>query len=470
MRRTVPVTIKEKYSGVKMDFRLILLTATVALTSCASGSKKVSHNFPQKQNNLENKTTKTAKKKVHSEEIQKLRQRYSAIEKPIVKETVIVKKKFVNRSITDFKLNYYDRHFDFWVKYFSGKSKDRFLRFLKRGRKYEDIIAQVFKEEGLPQELFYVGLIESGYSLRAKSHASAVGPWQFIKGTGKRYGLRIDRQVDERKSIYKSTRAAARYFKDLYNIFGSWELALCAYNAGEYRIIRAIRKGNTRDYRTLVEKRLIPRETINYVPKVAAAKYLASKKNFQVRKPAEAIAYNNAKEVDLNSSFSLKSFAKHSGISRKVLKRFNPDIRWDWVKVRRRPFTAYVPEQLHTKALAYSKTRMNKRSFDQVETGLERIYRVRKGDNLSNIARRHGLTVNKLKKLNKIRSSRIFPGQRLVVSGSQKKIYVVRRGDNLYQIAKRFGTSIRQILRLNNLKKKTIYPAQKLWVPTKNVL
>src|SRR5690606_20591107 len=110
-----------------------------------------------------------------------------------------------------------------------------------------------------------------------------------------RYGLRVDKSVDERQNIHKATAAAARYFRDLYNIFGSWELALCAYNAGEYRIIGAIRKGNTRDYRELVKKGLLPKETIYYIPKVVAAKTIAKKMGrFETKNPASDI-YTSAR-------------------------------------------------------------------------------------------------------------------------------------------------------------------------------
>ena len=203
-------------------------------------------------------------------------------QKIVYKEVIKYKKVHVNNDpiahnttldhIHDLELDYKQSHFDFWVKYFSKREKARFLRHSNNGAKYRNVINKILKSHGLPQELFFVGLIESGYNTRIKSHASAVGPWQFIKGTAKRYGLRVDGYVDERYNIIKSTEAAASYFKDLYNIFGSWELALCAYNAGEYRIINAIRRGNTRSYKELVKKKLIPKETIYYVPKVAAAR------------------------------------------------------------------------------------------------------------------------------------------------------------------------------------------------------
>src|SRR5690606_21088104 len=113
---------------------------------------------------------------------------------------------------------------------FTVKQRDRFQRFLNNGEEYRHHIEAIFQEYGLPKELYYVGLIESGYYLGARSHASAVGPWQFIRGTGRRYGLRINSDIDERRDLFKSTHSAAQYFKDLHKMFSSWELALAAYN------------------------------------------------------------------------------------------------------------------------------------------------------------------------------------------------------------------------------------------------
>jgi len=176
----------------------------------------------------------------------------------------------------DFLAKRNTKRMQFWVEYFTQKQRDRFQRFINNGEEYRHHIEKVFVENNLPKELYFVGLIESGYYLGARSHASAVGPWQFIRGTAKRYGLRMSSEIDERQDLFKASRAAANYFKDLHNIFSSWELALAAYNAGEYGIIRRIMKHGTRDFYELSKRKLLPTETINYVPKVLAAMHVVN--------------------------------------------------------------------------------------------------------------------------------------------------------------------------------------------------
>lgn len=419
-------------------------------------------------------------------------------------------------------LDYKRKHFNFWVNYFQKREKARFLRHIKNGERFKEVVQQIFEEEGLPKDLFYVGLIESGYNTHIRSHASAVGPWQFIKGTATRYGLRVDHSLDERRNIHKATYAAANYFKDLYNIFGSWELALCAYNAGEYRIINAIRRGNTRDYKELVKKRLLPKETIFYIPKVAAAKYLVEQKKLGSRGHREKSFYNNAVAIEMDKSFSLSKFAKQIGVSFSTLKKLNPDVRRDWVKkLRRRNSFVYVPTKLKTIAEAKADKLKGRRvihhsssRYYKVRRGdsLSRIaahygtsishlkqlnslhrskiyigqrlkvsgsvarravasksskygyHRVRRGENLSLIARKYGMSISHLKRINRMRSSKILIGQRLKIQNTGK-VYTVRRGDNLYRIARKYGLSVNKIVQVNSLDSKTIHPNQKIILP-----
>ena len=295
------------------------------------------------------------------------------------------KKKIVQKTSPaispQLSLKYNKKHFKKWVDFFK-KNPQRFVRYLKRGALYAEVVQKVFKEEGLPKDLFYVGLIESGFNLHARSHANAIGPWQFIKSTAKRYGLRVESQVDERKNIHKATKAAAHYFKDLYNIFGSWELALCAYNAGEYRVIGAIRKGNSRNYLTLARKKLLPRETIHYIPKLAAAHFLSQKDPFKnhLKNPSpRAKEFSQGEFFPLKTPFSIHTLAKRMRIKSLDLKRLNPDIKKGKIFPRGRAFRLVVPKnRLDSLAFITGQPRAKKTpSFS---------YKVKPGDNLISIA------------------------------------------------------------------------------------
>lgn len=375
---------------------------------------------------------------------------------------------------SDLHLTYIPKLYNFWIKYFSKREKKRFLRHMRNGEKYRSLIQKVFRKHGLPEDLYYVGLIESGYNTRIRSHAGAVGPWQFIKGTATRYGMKVNSRLDERRNIHKATESAASYFKDLYNIFGSWELALCAYNAGEYRIIGAIRRGNTRDYIQLVRKKLLPKETIYYVPKVVAARELAknSKKYGINVKRSSGAFYTNSDLYKMTKSFDLKSISKKLGMSYQTLRKLNPDVKYRSVRAtKRRPVRIVVPKKkIRTLAKIYPtlKSRYVKRARTISNTRRTSSYRVRNGDNLYRIASKFKTTVSQLKMLNpKLKKRGLWAREKIRIPSIQTRIYTVKRGDNLTKIARRFGTSIRKILAINSLKSKRIFPRQKLKVPSK---
>ncbi len=385
----------------------------------------------------------------------------------------------------DLELSYKEDHYKFWLNYFTKRDKDRFIRHLTNGEEYREIIRAVLKEEGLPADLFYVGLIESGYNLRIKSHAAATGPWQFMKGTAKQYGLRVDNAVDERYNIYKATIAAAKYFRDLYNIFGSWELALCAYNAGEYRIIRAIRKGGTRDYRELVAKKLIPKETVYYIPKVAAARELSKKREqygINVTKK-DGRFYKDTILRTVKGRFQVSKLAGDLGLKLSDFKLLNPDLRHNYINTGRRGHRIVLPHQLMTKFDSGKQFKIRYAKSTKVATR-SLYHKVRRGENLTLIARRYGTSVSALKKINRLKGDTLFVGQkvklesnathtRAVASGSSRSLddsvvtYKVRKGDNLTTIAEKFGTSYHAIKRLNSLRSSKVYIGQRLKVPTK---
>ena len=158
-----------------------------------------------------------------------------------------------------------------FIKYFRGKGWDGVRVALGRLNRYEQMMRKVFREEGVPEDLIYLGLVESAYNPYAQSVAGAAGIWQFVGGTGKRYGLKQSGALDERHDPEKSTRAAARYLHDLYEMFGDWHLVLAGYNAGEYRVLKVIEKTGIKDFWHMSGQGLLPQQTINYVPAVLAA-------------------------------------------------------------------------------------------------------------------------------------------------------------------------------------------------------
>lgn len=164
---------------------------------------------------------------------------------------------------------------EYWINYFCGRGRPHFEKYLERSEYFIPYIAPLLKQNGLPEDLVYLAMIESGFSTHARSHAKAVGPWQFISATGKRYGLMVNWWVDERRDVRKATLAAVEYLRDLYSIFRGWELAAAAYNAGEAKVARAVRRFGTTDFWAISKHRFLRPETRDYVPKIIAAAIVA---------------------------------------------------------------------------------------------------------------------------------------------------------------------------------------------------
>ncbi|MDR3606866.1 MAG: transglycosylase SLT domain-containing protein [Oligoflexia bacterium] len=164
---------------------------------------------------------------------------------------------------------------EYWVDYFTGRGRPFFAKYLDRSEYFIPYIRPILAQNHLPEDLVYLAMIESGFNNFARSHAKAVGPWQFITATGRRYGLMVNWWVDERRDIKKSSFAAVEYLAELNTMFNSWELAAAAYNAGEGKIARAIQRYGTKDFWVLAKHRFLRRETRDYVPKIIAAALIA---------------------------------------------------------------------------------------------------------------------------------------------------------------------------------------------------
>ncbi len=371
-----------------------------------------------------------------------------------------------------------------WLDYFQGRGRVHMEKYLSRSTKYAPMMKRILAEQGLPEDLIYVVYIESGFSSVARSRASAVGYWQFIRGTGRNYGLKINGYLDERRDPELSTIAAAKYFKSLYSLFGSWYLSLAAYNAGENRIKRVVMKNHTRDFWYLAQKRQLPSETMHYVPKYLAARLIA-------KDPAKygftSIDYKDPMsfaKIPVKKPMSIGLLAKHIGMNRSELKKLNPAFLTDYVPViRGREQFVRVPVNLLASAeTAVGKSIVkNSRLASSLNMRDYIKYRVRRGDTLSHIARRFRTRISTLRRINRMgRRSMLRAGQVIKVpnrntpqsrygsvkvakSASKKKfrssgdsVHVVRRGETLIDIARRYRVSIGKIARANSLRNKSL--------------
>lgn len=277
---------------------------------------------------------------------------------------------------------------------FSERIKERFSLYLERSGKYVDMMKDVLRKKNMPEDIVFLSLIESGFNPNAYSVARAVGPWQFIASTAKRYGLKIDWWKDERKDPVKSTTAAADYLSDLHDMFGSWSLAMAAYNAGEGRILKALNRTRSDDYWTLLKTSQIRTETKEYVPRfIAAGMIAANPKEYGF----EGLAYHaplSFDEVTLNNPVDLDVAAGCAEVAVNVIRELNPELR-------RWSTPPNVPSYILR--IPAGKKNIFMENFSKIPAD-ERFtitaYVVKKGDTLKSVAKKAGVPLNVVLELN----------------------------------------------------------------------
>lgn len=362
-----------------------------------------------------------------------------------------------------------NRQVEYYLDFFTGKHRDHFGLWLSRSGRYLPMIHQQLRTAGLPEDLAYLAMIESGYNERAYSRARAVGIWQFIKATGRNYGLEINTYVDERRDPIKSTQAAVAYLNDLYSEFGSWYLAVAAYNAGEGKIRRAIKKYNTTDFWEIAQGRYLKLETKRYVPKLIAAILIAKepeKYGFGNITYEPPLAYET---VEVPRWTSLKAVALACDMEPAELKKYNNELRKEFTPPDRASYAFKVPvgKKDHV-------ARNLPRVQAVVTTGFK-THTVRKGETLDGICRKYGLTKTLVLKSNNLRSAGLQAGQRLRIpyqttsyemlpEGSVAKGYLaaeaaggnfvlhkVRPGETVYGLSSSYGVPVHLIAAWNDL-------------------
>lgn len=280
------------------------------------------------------------------------------------------------------------------ITLFSEKIRERFSLWLVRSGKYLELMKDILKEKDVPEEIVFLSLIESGFSPNAYSPARAAGYWQFIASTAKRYGLAIDWWRDERRDPVKSTVAAADYLKDLYGMFGSWNLAMAAYNAGEGKILRALNRTKTEDYWSLLKTNHIRNETKDYVPKFIAASMIANSPetfgfdNLEYHPPL------NYDLVEVKSPVDLQVIAACAETTEDIIKELNPELR-RWCTPPDVPeYTLRIPQGKKDAFLEnFSKVPEEKRFTVD-------IYTAKKGDTFKTISKKTGVPVQVILDLN----------------------------------------------------------------------
>ena len=375
-----------------------------------------------------------------------------------------------------------------WLDYFQGKGRRTFQRWLERVGKYRDIIEPILVENEISRDFLYLALIESGLNPTARSYAKAVGPWQFLAGTGRTFNLRINWWIDERKDIIASTYAAAHYLKHLHNLFGDWQLALAAYNAGEYRVAHTISRQKTKNYWRLK----LPYQTRWFVPKFMAALAIGrSPEKYGFRKPENIPVEFDI--IEINKSTDLRVVAKAASCTYSRIKKLNPALN-RWATPPGMPIKLKVPKG---KGLKVLKVLSNINPSERVSW---HRHIIKRGETISTIAVRYDISQSELIRINKIPKPRsIRAGKTLMIpvkeindnsntsytsyrdtpnlptrikirkhkspSNFKKLMYEVKSGDNLSKIADKFNAELKHIRSWNNLEYSSlIKPGQKLTI------
>lgn len=367
-----------------------------------------------------------------------------------------------------------NEHVENQIKLFQNAERKFFEQSYKRSGLYMQMILEELKKAGLPEELSWVPLIESGFQVRAYSRARALGPWQFISSTGYRYGLKRDRWIDERMDPIKSTKAALKYLHDLHSHFGDWTTALAAYNCGEYKVKKVIRNQRFNYLDNFWDLYLmLPRETASFVPRFIATLLIVNdpeKYGFNLPTPDTPLEFVR---LPMNSPIRLSSLSKAMGLKENVLSSLNPELRHGATPGYE--YVLRVPLGFAEKAMI---------ALNTLPTWIPpeatyRIHRVRRGESLSIIAQRYRTSISAIARLNRLRRvDLIKSGQRLkipvrgrsyasspppkLVKEGEKLIYIVRRGDSLYKIASAFSTTVGKIKKDNSLESDKLDVGQKI--------
>lgn len=356
-----------------------------------------------------------------------------------------------------------------------GNERIFFIESYRRSGRYRQQIVAALEEAGLPEELSWLPLIESGFKVKALSRSRALGLWQFIPSTGYKFGLKRDKLIDERMDPIKSTRAAIDYFKELHAIFGDWTTVLAAYNCGEGRVLNVIRRQNVNyldNFWDLYER--LPRETARYVPRFFATLHILDQPERYGLNLSDLDMPPQYETVTIAKQVHLKDVARSIAVEKEALFELNPELRYKISPQDRYPLKVppYKGEILLTQLDKIPVSTPPRRAYV--------YHRVRPGQTLSLIAKRYRTSVAMIMRANNLRRSNYIVAGRLLKipqrgyryrppkiampKSGRSVVHVVKKGDSLWTIAKQYGTTTKNIQQLNHLRTTDLHQGQRLTI------
>ena len=374
------------------------------------------------------------------------------------------------------------------IRRLSSKKRKQMITGIRRSGKYIPMITRMLREEGMPLDLVYMVPAESNFNVLSRSNKSAVGLWQFIASTGRIYGLKINRWIDERRDPVLSTKAAITYLKHLYGLFGDWELAMAAYNTGEGRVKRAIRLAKRKGRKQNFSSLRLPSETRSYVPAIMAMAVIYKNKQrygFGHVRPDEPMDETKAR---LSVAFSLEEVARRARMSFRLLRENNPALFLGVPPMTQTRYSFYVPQRFHRTlissleqnpepskkwGLSYNALLGNSVRVTRMleKFGAPIYFRIQNGDNLWDLARKHKTSIRRLARWNNLNSKsvlrvnrrlktyvptwRVFKEVAGTFSNAGPRLIAQRirvpKGGSLSVIAQRYRTTVKKLIRWNKL-------------------
>jgi membrane-bound lytic murein transglycosylase D len=383
-----------------------------------------------------------------------------------------------------------------WMDYFLNRGRGFFERYTERAGRYAPILGAILEEHGLPRDLIFLAMAESGFNTSAKSWAAAVGPWQFMPATGRNYDLEQDWYKDERRDPIKATVAAARYLTKLYGDFGSWEVAAAAYSAGEGKLGRAIKKYKSEDFWDISKGRFLKAETKDYVPKIMALAIIGKNLKSFGFDDVEFHEPLDFDEVTIKGGTDLVKLSDSLGVEFDEIQRLNPEIlRWitppntNEYKLRIPPNTAEKFAQCCSKidliAKDFQQFVVTKRGMRLAD--ISKKFKIKKNyvlSSLNNVSEnaifnrgdvvklpfREGETVSPLNNLyadlyerprreilrkNHRNRARVRIARSSVTGKKFARYYTVKKGESLFTVAQKHGISVKRLIAFNTDIKKS---------------